>query len=90
MAGLFEDVRLVVAAAAAGQGCDGGQQALIVPRLVDSVLRPLASWLGLAARGRRRPRSGRSTGPTRPARPAGPGHGGDAGGLPRWSSPGCR
>jgi len=45
LAGLFGDVRSVVAAAATGQGCDLGQQALIIPRLVNSVLRPVAEAL---------------------------------------------
>jgi len=34
-----------VAQAAAGLGCGAGEQALIVPRLVGSVLRPLADAL---------------------------------------------
>jgi CDGSH-type Zn-finger protein/truncated hemoglobin YjbI len=35
----------IIAAAASGAGCDAGEQAVIVPRLVDSVLRPLADAL---------------------------------------------
>ena len=46
---LFEAARSVVAAAASGQDCDSAAQARIVPRLVDSVLRPLADTLHQAA-----------------------------------------
>jgi CDGSH-type Zn-finger protein/truncated hemoglobin YjbI len=35
----------IITAAASGAGCDAGEQAVIVPRLVDSVLRPLAHAL---------------------------------------------
>ncbi len=83
MAGLFEDVRLVVAAAAAGQGCDGGQQALIVPRLVDSVLRPLASWLGRQPAAAGGPEAGAP-----PGRPGRPGQPGPAMAATRAASPG--
>ena len=41
-------VYAIVTQAAAGLGCDVGEQALIVPRLVGSVLRPLADALGRA------------------------------------------
>ena len=64
--------------AAAGLGCDVGEQALIVPRLVGSVLRPLADALGRTPDGRdhgagrggppgRGRRRGRVPGPRRPA-----------------------
>jgi CDGSH-type Zn-finger protein/truncated hemoglobin YjbI len=42
LAGMFETAYAIVTSAAAGTGCGPGDQALIVPRLVDSVLRPLA------------------------------------------------
>src|SRR5262249_26064560 len=42
---LFQTAHAVVTSAAAGVGCGPGDQALIVPRLVDSVLRPLADAL---------------------------------------------
>ena len=42
LAGVFETAHAIVISAAAGTGCGPGDQALIVPRLVDSVLRPLA------------------------------------------------
>ena len=67
-------------AAAAGQGCDAGQQALIVPRLVDSVLRPLAD--ALAGRGRRARRAHRR----RPGRASRARPGGDAGGHRRGAA----
>jgi len=43
---LFRAAHAIVTQAAAGLGCSGGEQALIVPRLVGSVLRPLADALG--------------------------------------------
>jgi CDGSH-type Zn-finger protein/truncated hemoglobin YjbI len=43
---LFGAAHETVTQAAAGLGCSGGEQALIVPRLVGSVLRPLADALG--------------------------------------------
>jgi CDGSH-type Zn-finger protein/truncated hemoglobin YjbI len=43
LAGLFEAVHTVVTSAAAGQGCGPQDTAILVPRLVDSVLRPLAA-----------------------------------------------
>jgi CDGSH-type Zn-finger protein/truncated hemoglobin YjbI len=46
---LFGAAHSIVTQAASGQGCGAGEQALIVPRLVDSVLRPLAGALGPAA-----------------------------------------
>jgi CDGSH-type Zn-finger protein/truncated hemoglobin YjbI len=45
LAGVFERAYAVVTSAAAGTGCGPADQALIVPRLVDSVLRPLADAL---------------------------------------------
>jgi len=42
LAGVFGTAQAIVTSAAAGTGCGPGDQALIVPRLVDSVLRPLA------------------------------------------------
>src|SRR5260370_19840198 len=49
--------------AGAGQGCDAAQQARIVPRLTDSVLRPLADALA------------RITGPGAPGQAGSPGQG---------------
>jgi CDGSH-type Zn-finger protein len=43
--GLFEAAYEVVVSAASGEGCPPADQALIVPRMVDSVLRPLADAL---------------------------------------------
>ena len=43
---LFGTAHAIVKQAAAGLGCGAGEQALIVPRLVGSVLRPLADALG--------------------------------------------
>src|SRR5436190_7148902 len=43
---LFGAAHAIVTQTAAGLGCDVGEQALIVPRLVGSVLRPLADALG--------------------------------------------
>jgi len=43
---LFGAAHAIVTQAAAGLGCGAGEQALIVPRLVASVLRPLADALG--------------------------------------------
>src|SRR5690348_13262654 len=48
---LFEAAHAVVTQAAAGLGCGAREQALIVPRLVGSVLRPLADALGTAPDG---------------------------------------
>ncbi|HSS90209.1 MAG TPA: ferritin-like domain-containing protein, partial [Streptosporangiaceae bacterium] len=48
---LFGAAHAVVTQAAAGLGCGAGEQALIVPRLVGSVLRPLADALGTAPDG---------------------------------------
>jgi CDGSH-type Zn-finger protein/truncated hemoglobin YjbI len=45
LAGLFETAHAIATAAASGQGCGPGDRAVIVPRLVDSVLRPLADAL---------------------------------------------
>jgi CDGSH-type Zn-finger protein/truncated hemoglobin YjbI len=46
LAGVFAAAQAIVAQAASGQDCAPHDQALIVPRLVDSVLRPLAGALG--------------------------------------------
>jgi CDGSH-type Zn-finger protein/truncated hemoglobin YjbI len=46
---LFDTAYLIVTAAVAGQGCDAVNQARIVPRLTDSVLRPLAGGLARIA-----------------------------------------
>ncbi len=48
---LLATAHAIVVASASGQGCDSREQALIVPRLVDSVLRPLAGALGRPAAG---------------------------------------
>jgi CDGSH-type Zn-finger protein/truncated hemoglobin YjbI len=45
LAGLFETAHGIATAAASGRGCGPGDRALIVPRLVDSVLRPLVGAL---------------------------------------------
>jgi CDGSH-type Zn-finger protein/truncated hemoglobin YjbI len=45
LAGVFETARAIVASAASGPDCAPEDQALILPRLVDSVLRPLADAL---------------------------------------------
>src|SRR5499427_1056723 len=45
LAGVFETAYAIVTSAAAGAGCGPGDQALIVPRLANSVLRPLADAL---------------------------------------------
>jgi CDGSH-type Zn-finger protein/truncated hemoglobin YjbI len=48
---LFDAAYSIVTTAGAGQGCDAAHQAQIVPRLTDSVLRPLAGALaGIAGR----------------------------------------
>jgi CDGSH-type Zn-finger protein/truncated hemoglobin YjbI len=49
-AGLFDEVRSVIESAA-GPGCDASTRALIVPRLVGSVLRPLAEALSAPSAG---------------------------------------
>ncbi|HEY6276906.1 MAG TPA: ferritin-like domain-containing protein [Streptosporangiaceae bacterium] len=46
LGGVFAAAQAIVAQAASGQDCAPHEQALIVPRLVDSVLRPLAGALG--------------------------------------------
>src|SRR5499427_7865701 len=51
LAGVFETAHAIVISAAAGTGCGPGDQALIVPRLVDSVLRPLADAVTKAPAG---------------------------------------
>jgi CDGSH-type Zn-finger protein/truncated hemoglobin YjbI len=45
LGGLLGTAHAIVVASASGQGCDSREQALIVPRLVESVLRPLAGAL---------------------------------------------
>ncbi len=45
LAELFDTAYSIVTAAGAGQGCDAANRARIVPRLADSVLRPLAGAL---------------------------------------------
>ncbi len=47
--GLFARTHSIVTDAAAGLGCEAGEQALLVPRLVGSVLRPLAAIAGTLA-----------------------------------------
>jgi CDGSH-type Zn-finger protein/truncated hemoglobin YjbI len=42
---LFETVHAIATSAAAGDGCGPDEQPIVVPRLADSVLRPLASAL---------------------------------------------
>jgi CDGSH-type Zn-finger protein len=48
---LFETAHAIATAAAAGDGCGPEQQTLVVPRLVDSVLRPLADALAISQAG---------------------------------------
>jgi CDGSH-type Zn-finger protein/truncated hemoglobin YjbI len=66
---LFGAAHAIVTQAAAGLGCTGGEQALIVPRLVGSVLRPLADALAPPGRGV----------PAEPAAPRGAGEAGSPG-----------
>ena len=49
LAELFATVQGIVADAATGQGCGPADRAVVLPRLVDSVLRPLAEVLGGSA-----------------------------------------
>ena len=51
LAGLFETAHAIVTSAAAGVDCGPGDQALIVPRLVNSVLRPLADAVATSPAG---------------------------------------
>jgi CDGSH-type Zn-finger protein/truncated hemoglobin YjbI len=46
MKALVETVHAVVTDAASGRGCGSAEQAMIVPRLVESVLRPVADAIG--------------------------------------------
>ncbi|HSR85552.1 MAG TPA: ferritin-like domain-containing protein [Streptosporangiaceae bacterium] len=62
---LFAAARSTVTAAANLQGCDPSEQAVIAPRLVASVLRPLAGALFAAAQNG--PGRGASPGPAMPA-----------------------
>jgi CDGSH-type Zn-finger protein/truncated hemoglobin YjbI len=48
LAELVQAAHSIVARAATGDGCGAAEQAMLVPRLVDSVLRPLAGLLGTA------------------------------------------
>jgi CDGSH-type Zn-finger protein/truncated hemoglobin YjbI len=48
LAGLFQAAHSIVTESAAGRGCDGEERAVIMPRLVNGVLRPLADLLGRA------------------------------------------
>jgi CDGSH-type Zn-finger protein/truncated hemoglobin YjbI len=74
---LFGAAHAIVTQAAAGLGCSGGEQALIVPRLVGSVLRPLADALGRIPGGPADTTPpggvGESAGPAAPAGAATPG-----------------
>ena len=45
LAGLFQAAHSIVTEAAAGRGCDGAELAVMAPRLVNGVLRPLADVL---------------------------------------------
>jgi CDGSH-type Zn-finger protein/truncated hemoglobin YjbI len=51
LAAMFETAYAIVTSAAAGTGCGPRDQALIVPRLVDSVLRPLADAIAQTTAG---------------------------------------
>ncbi len=64
LAAVFDQVRAIVGSAASGIDCRPPDQALIVPRLVESVLRPLAAALGKPDDPARQSR------PTRPRRQA--------------------
>jgi CDGSH-type Zn-finger protein/truncated hemoglobin YjbI len=55
LARVFETAHAIVETAASGQGCGPAEQMLIVPRLVDSVLRPLAGTLTQSPAGAPRP-----------------------------------
>jgi CDGSH-type Zn-finger protein/truncated hemoglobin YjbI len=72
LARLLADAHSIVTQAAAGDGCGAAEQAVIVPRLVASVLRPLAAVLGSADVGASPGRPADSTGLQR----------GDYGGTP--------
>jgi CDGSH-type Zn-finger protein/truncated hemoglobin YjbI len=65
LARVFETAHAIAQTAASGLGCGPGEQMLIVPRLVDSVLRPLAGTL--------------TQGPAGPQQPGQPGTPGTAG-----------
>jgi CDGSH-type Zn-finger protein len=69
LAELFETTRAIVVSAAAGLDCGPGDQALVVPRLVDSVLRPLTEALSTIPAFPRTPHAGTPPGeaPTTPA-----------------------
>jgi Ferritin-like len=69
LADLFETTYAIVVSAAAGRDCEPGDQALIVPRLVDSVLRPLTEALSMIPASR----AGRTTARRRRARLPRPG-----------------
>ena len=64
---LLDAAYSIVAAAAAGQGCDPGHQAQVVPRLTDSVLRPLADGLArIGGRTQTPPQGAAAAGPPQP------------------------
>jgi CDGSH-type Zn-finger protein/truncated hemoglobin YjbI len=62
LADLFGITHSIVIDAVSADGCDDGQQAQLVPRLVSSVLRPLADAIGRSRSG-----SAEGTGPAEPA-----------------------
>jgi CDGSH-type Zn-finger protein/truncated hemoglobin YjbI len=51
LAGVFRTAYRILASAASAPGCDPADQALLVPRLVNSVLRPLAGALTMTSPG---------------------------------------
>jgi len=90
LAEVFETAHAIVESATAGVGCGPQDQVLIVPRLVDSVLRPLADTLAKVpaapagpTAGRQAPGEARIAGtadsPDRPGATAEPGTAGRAG-----------
>jgi CDGSH-type Zn-finger protein/truncated hemoglobin YjbI len=83
LAGLFETTHAIVVSAAAGLDCAPAEQVLIVPRLVDSVLRPLADTLSRIPAGPEAPGGPGTTrtteSPSQPGATAGAGRTGPAG-----------
>ena len=76
---VFQTTHAIVIGAAAGTGCDAREQSQIVPRLVASVLRPLAGFLGRPQAGE--PASGEAGGDK-----ATPGQGGSVPAARVWEA----
>jgi CDGSH-type Zn-finger protein/truncated hemoglobin YjbI len=80
LAGVFETTHAIVVSAASGLDCAPAEQVLIVPRLVDSVLRPLADKLkGIPAGPGAPGTAGTADSPNQPGATAGAGSRGQAG-----------